>query len=113
MIGLDLKRNPDYWVSFFYKRIMGLQALQVKLPFFQEKVRSYGHCGQKPGKIGLMFVNYGEKKLEIKLPFRCKHEIFHLQGRKGLHRLDFRKIIQDHYYFVVLTSGVAMTHSRD
>ena len=73
---------------------MGWQVLQVKHPFSEEKLRSYGHCGQKPGKIGLMFVNYGEKKLEIKLPFRCKHEIFHLQGRKGLHRLDFRNLFK-------------------
>ena len=93
MIGLDLKRNPDYWVSYFYKKIMGLQVLQVFHPFSQTKVRSYAHCGQKPGKIGLMFVNYTEKKVEMKLPFRCKHEIFQLQGRKGLHRLDFRNII--------------------
>ncbi|XP_064626037.1 heparanase-like isoform X2 [Lineus longissimus] len=70
--------NPDYWLSFLYKALVGEQVLNVTVSRHSKYVRIYSHCtntkrtGYLKGSITVYGLNLLEEDVTIILPPQLK-----------------------------------------
>lgn len=101
MVGLDLKPNPDWWISVLFKKLVSGKVLDLQTPNNFGKLRMYAHCAMEQMISDPMssLVIYGvnlnaeESRIYLHIPTKETHMYAYVLTSQDLQSRYVRSII--------------------